>query len=165
MSKVRNNYAIYKEHGVDLFYDWEKYLYEAALEDPKEKEELIRLFEEEQNSGDKVTLASILARLGDDRVIPFLIEACEKLVYGCSGAAFALLRLNYPDTKRLFIRLLDDPELPRHWIHDSLYRLNTPLTNEILDELIQRDEGIKLSIEAMKKDPETYAREIDDWDW
>lgn len=143
--------------------DWDDFMYQLAS--TKEgKSELFEHYINEKDEETKVLLAHVLAKVGDTRVIPFLVEVVNKLKRYNSTAAFALLRLNYPDIKNIFIKVLEDKRNPREWLSDPLYRINSKLSDEILEELMKRDEEIKLNVEAMESDPD-FSRYIEDKDW
>lgn len=143
---------------------WDEKIYQLALHDEKEKKVLIQIFNEETVEEDKVFLAQILARLGETFIIPFLVQVIENKSRMNTTAAFSLLRLQYFDIKNIFIKVLEDERNPRHWISRPLYCLNTPLANEILEELMKRDEKIRENIEIAQNDSD-YKRHIEDNEW
>ncbi len=115
----------------------EKKILSFAQQDQKYFHELINLFENEKNNKDKIELATLLARLQYQDVIPFLLKTLESSdINHQYDAAMSLVALSHSKGYETFVKIFQEPRtIPIGWFFSSLTKINNEMSQKVFQKM------------------------------
>jgi len=138
MNYVKSIYQEYKKEEMkEAVEGWQDSIYAYASQNRKEKDDLIEIFENEEDYIDKLQVADILARLNCSCIIPFLMKMLNAHDSDDKyDAAIALVKLKSEYSQKALESLVESKMIPQHWFVNDLREIGTPFALDLLQKLL-----------------------------
>lgn len=140
MTEIENCYDSIKREP-ELLHFIKDDMYEAAKKKVEEKNALFKCFEKENKGWLKKFLATMLADLSEECIIPYFLDVVEldENLRERSWAGANLVKLKFPYIQGILISLLQKNQIDKKNLAWELFEINTSFSRNIIDALITMD--------------------------